>query len=253
MDNFVAKDSVVRQIWGNSDTILFIFAGASAEFALNKAVDWLYFTGRLPANPLDRLFSTVAYARKIIFSEYDAAIVAIERINAVHQGVEESRGSKIPEWAYRDVLFMLIDYSIRAHEVLEEKLSLLQKEEVVSVFLNVGLRMKLTDLPSNLKEWEDARKHHLTNDMIKSDFTVDLYHQYRKHLGRFRFQLLMQAQILVVPQIVNNMLKLGSLPLLKPVLIIYKLARLLKLHMILKNIILPPAYKQQVMDLDIHN
>ncbi len=34
---------------GKSDTVLFIFAGASAEFALNKAVDWLYFTGKLPS------------------------------------------------------------------------------------------------------------------------------------------------------------------------------------------------------------
>ena len=34
---FVKPGSVVREIWGKSDTILFIFAGASAEFALNKA------------------------------------------------------------------------------------------------------------------------------------------------------------------------------------------------------------------------
>jgi hypothetical protein len=65
---FVRKHSIVRKIWGNADTILFIFAGASAEFALNKAVDWLYFTGRLPSDPLGRLFSTVAYARMIVFS-----------------------------------------------------------------------------------------------------------------------------------------------------------------------------------------
>jgi hypothetical protein len=60
---FVDKQSVVRQIWGKTDTILFIFAGASAEFALNKAVDWLYFTGKLPADPPGRLFSTVSYAK----------------------------------------------------------------------------------------------------------------------------------------------------------------------------------------------
>ncbi|HEY6902414.1 MAG TPA: DUF2809 domain-containing protein, partial [Puia sp.] len=63
---FVPKGSIVRTIWGRADTILFIFAGASAEFALNKAVDWLYYTGRLPADPLGRLFSTVAYARRIV-------------------------------------------------------------------------------------------------------------------------------------------------------------------------------------------
>lgn len=70
MEFFVDKDSVVHKIWGKSDTILFIFAGASAEFALNKAVDWLYFTGSLPHDPLGRLFSTVAYARRIVFSPF---------------------------------------------------------------------------------------------------------------------------------------------------------------------------------------
>ena len=69
MQYFVNKQSIVREIWGKSDTILFIFAGASAEFALNKAVDWLYFTGKLPKDPLGRLFSTVNYARQIVFSE----------------------------------------------------------------------------------------------------------------------------------------------------------------------------------------
>ncbi len=77
MEYFVEKHSTVRQIWGKSDTIVFIFAGASAEFALNKAVDWLYFTGRLPVDPLGRLFSTVSYARAMIFSEKQAALHAM--------------------------------------------------------------------------------------------------------------------------------------------------------------------------------
>src|SRR4026207_1005697 len=108
MQFFVERNSVVRKIWGKSDTILFVFAGASAEFALNKAVDWLYFTGRLPADPLGRLFSTVMYARQIVFSEKNAADKAIDKIAAIHAAVENSRGSKIPDWAHRDVLFMLI-------------------------------------------------------------------------------------------------------------------------------------------------
>ena len=56
MEYFVDKRSIVRKIWGKGDTVLFVLAGTSAEFALNKAVDWLYFTGRLPADPLGRLF-----------------------------------------------------------------------------------------------------------------------------------------------------------------------------------------------------
>src|SRR5271168_3891079 len=104
---FVHKESIVREIWGSSDTVLLIFAGAAAEFALNKAVDWLYFTGRLPADPLGRLFSTVVYARKIIFSGYEDALRAIDQITAIHKDVEKNRGSQIPDWAYRDVLFLL--------------------------------------------------------------------------------------------------------------------------------------------------
>src|SRR4028119_452039 len=104
---FVDKDSIVRQIWGKSDTILFIFAGAAAEFALNKAVDWLYFTGRIPADPLGRLFSTVSYARLIVFAEKESALRTIDAIAAIHAAVEIKRGAGIPDWAYRDVLFML--------------------------------------------------------------------------------------------------------------------------------------------------
>src|SRR3954464_11398956 len=123
MGFFVNKDSVVREIWGNSDTILLIFAGASAEFALNKAVDWLYFTGRLPADPLKRLFSTVSYSRQILLSENEAALRAIDKITAIHSAVEKKRGDQIPDWAYRDVLFMLIDYSIRSFELVQRRLS----------------------------------------------------------------------------------------------------------------------------------
>src|SRR5881398_849858 len=133
MEFFVAERSILRQIWGKSDTVLFIFAGAAAEFALNKAVDWLYFTGRLPADPLGRLFSTVTYARRIVFAQTDAAHIAIDQITAIHKQVEKSRGEQIPDWAYRDVLFMLIDYSIRSFELLERKLDDEEKREVFSV------------------------------------------------------------------------------------------------------------------------
>src|SRR5215210_5721825 len=118
MEYFVDKGSVVRQIWGKSDTVLFIFAGASAEFALNKAVDWLYYTGKLPADPIGRLFSTVTYARNIVFSSMTDANATIDKIRMIHTGVEKSRGSTIPDWAYRDVLFMLIHYSVAAYELM---------------------------------------------------------------------------------------------------------------------------------------
>ncbi len=153
MTCFVDKNSIVRKIWGKGDTILFIFAGAAAEFALNKAVDWLYFTGRLPADPLGRLFSTVAYARKIVFADYHEAVLAIDQITAIHKTVEGNRGAQIPDWAYRDVLFMLIDYSIRSFEVLERKLTDNEKAEVFDVFNRMGRRMEITGLPENYQNW----------------------------------------------------------------------------------------------------
>jgi len=141
MEYFVEKNSIVKKIWGKSDIILFIFAGAAAEFALNKAVDWLYFTGKLPADPIGRLFSTVAYARQIVFSEKEKANTAIDKIRAIHSSVEENRNAKIPDWAYRDVLFMLIHYSIASFELLERKLTDEEKEEVFDTFYKLGIRL----------------------------------------------------------------------------------------------------------------
>lgn len=251
MKLFVEKDSIVREIWGKGDTILFIFAGASAEFALNKAVDWLYFTGKLPADPLGRLFSTVNYARQIVFSKEEDAFSAIDKITAIHTAVEQKRGATIPAWAYRDVLFMLIHYSISSYEVLERKLTDVEKEEVFNVFYRVGDRMGLVDLPNNYEQWLKTHESHLNEDLVYSKFTKDLFKQYKKHLGLLRYKLLLEAQILVVPDRVNELLQLGKVSLIKPVLGIYKLTCYLKLDWILKSAILPSAYKNEIKELDV--
>src|SRR2546423_7728647 len=200
MEFFVKKDSIVRSIWGKGDTILFIFAGASAEFALNKAVDWLYFTGLLPSDPLGRLFSTVSYARQIVFCDKEGANKAIDKMQSIHSALEASRGIRIPDWAYRDVLVMLIHYSIASFEVLERKLSEEEKEEVFNVFYRVGIRMGLSGLPADYYEWLVMRDMHLQKDLLKTDYTIDLYKQYKKHLGLIRFILLREVQIMIVPE-----------------------------------------------------
>ncbi len=250
MHFFVEKGSIVRQIWGKGDTILFIFAGAAAEFALNKAVDWLYFTGRLPSDPLGRLFSTVGYARLIVFSELEEAHKAIDKITAIHQGVETQRGMQIPEWAYRDVLFMLIDYSIRSFELLERKLDLAEKGEVFDVFYRMGSRMGIKELPLNYSDWLLKRNEHLNQNLEKSTFTIDLYKQYKKHLGIIRYNILKEAQLLVAPKKVNQLLKLGEFSWLKPIIGLYKLSRTFKMDWILKSLILPAKYKVAIKELD---
>jgi len=247
---FVDNDSIVRKIWGRSDTVLFIFAGAAAEFAVNKAVDWLYFTGRLPADPLGRLFSTVNYSRQIIFSKRADALKAIDQITAIHKGVEKNRGANIPDWAYLDVLFLLIDYSIRSFEALERKLSYTEKIEVFSVFQRVGERMKLNGLPADYEDYLIMRGRNLQQNLVSSRFTTDLYIQYKKHLGNIRFIILKQVQLLLTPADVKKLLPLGRLCWIYPVLAVYKMLRALKAESFFKNALLPNTYKLQIQSMD---
>jgi hypothetical protein len=251
MNYFVEPDSIVRRIWGTSDTVLFIFAGAAAEFALNKAVDWLYFTGRLPADPLGRLFSTVDYARRIVFADRAGAEKAIDTIAAIHGAVEAKRGRAIPDWAYRDVLFMLIAYSIRAFELLERPLTLRECEEITDVFCRVGRRMGIPDLPRSYAEWQAARAQHLAADTAASALTADLYLQYRKHLGGPRYQLLRAVQGLVVPAPVRVLLGLPGGAAVRPAVAVYRATRHLALSQWAKSAMLPAEYRARIQALDL--
>lgn len=248
---FVQENSIVRKIWGKTDTILFIFAGASAEFALNKAVDWLYFTGKLPADPIGRLFSTVEYARRIVFNTSEEANKAIDTMRLIHGAVEKKRAAVIPDWAYRDVLFMLIYYSIASYELLERKLTADEKQEVYDVFYRVGSRMGLKELPDSYAQWLPVRESHLEQDLKKSDYTTDLFIQYKKHLGSMRFKVLVEAQKLVLPQQVKQLLAFADFSLLTPLVPVYRVSRLMKMDWLFKNILLPAQYKKQLNELDI--
>ena len=251
MEYFVRKGSIVRRIWGKSDIILFIFAGAAAEFALNKAVDWLYFTGKLPSDPLGRLFSTVSYAREIVFSPKQEANEAIDRIQTIHQAVEQQRGDTIPDWAYRDVLFMLIYYSLAAFELLDRKMSPEEKEELFQVFFRVGQRMGLEQLPQNYSQWLEARQSHLEQDLEMSDLSRDLFKQYRKHLGAMRYKMLVEAQKLLVPEKVKTLLRFTNFPWMRPVVPLYQFSRKLKMDWMVKELLLPSAYKERIKALDV--
>lgn len=251
MEFFVNENSIVRKIWGKSDTVLFIFAGSAAEFALNKAVDWLYFTGKLPADPIGRLFSTVNYAKGIIFAKQEDAHQTIDKINFIHKGIEKERRYAIPDWSYRDVLFMLIHYSIASFELLERKLTEEEKQEVYDVFYRTGTRMQLKDLPPDYKSWLPVREEHLHNDLKCGNYTLDLFRQYKKHLGAVRYKVLVESQILVVPDHVKTLLGFRKFSLLKPAVPVYKLSRKLNMDSLVKAILLPPAYKREIKALDI--
>jgi hypothetical protein len=186
-----------------------------------------------------------------VFSKEEAAISAIDKIRNIHSAVEKARGDKIPDWAYRDVLFMLIHYSIASFEVLERKLSEEEKEDAFEIFYRVGSRMEIPGLPRSYQEWLIMRKDHLEKNLEKTKYTIDLYKQYRKHLGPIRYKLLLEGQKLVVPEKVKSLLGFNNTFLLTPVLVAYKLCRKLKMDWFMKSLILPSEYKKQIKDLDL--
>ena len=94
------------------------------------------------------------------------------------------------------------------------------------------------------------RKEHLQEDLIKSDYTVDLYKQYRKHLGWVRYKLLFESQKLVVPKHAKQLLNMGEFSGLTLILALYKLSRKIKMDWFLKSLVMPSAYKKQIKELE---
>ncbi|MCK8493062.1 DUF2236 domain-containing protein [Spirosoma sp. RP8] len=249
---FVQSDSIVRRIWGDADVILLVFAGSAAEFALNRAVDWLFFTGKLPADPIARLFSTVRYAQEIVFAPEQQARQAITRMGAIHGGVERKRGYQIPDWAYRDVLYMLIDYSMRAFETLHRPLTNPEREEVFRTFREVGAGMHVPDLPTTYADWQIDREAHLSRDLVYSEYTDKLFRRYREQLGGWRYDLLRQAQAVLVPEQVRSELKLPQKPWLGYSIGLYKVLNAFGLRSVTQQILLPTEYLDQIRSLDVH-
>lgn len=251
MEYFVEEGHIVQKIWGKADVILLIFAGAAAEFALNKSVDWLYFTGKLPADPLGRLFSTVGYARQIIFSPKEKAHAAIDKMRKIHTGVETARGTAIPDWAYRDVLYMLIHYSIASFEVLDRKLTDPEKDDVVEVFYRMASRMGLQNIPSSYASWHSQYSAQQASNLQYSKYTADLFKQYKKHLGSFRYYILLESQKLVANKIVLDLLGFRREATIKPLVNVYKIFRRLDAEWFIQSILLPAQYKTQIRQMNM--
>jgi uncharacterized protein (DUF2236 family) len=248
---FVRPDSIVRQIWGDADVILLVFAGSAAEFALNRAVDWLFFTGKLPADPIARLFSTVRYAQEIVFAPKQQAEQAIARMGAIHAGVEGKRGYPIPDWAYRDVLYMLIDYSERAYETLHRPMTDPERDELFQTFRAVGEGMNVPDLPTSYTDWKPDRLAHLDRDLVRSTYTDKLFRRYREQLGAWRYNLLRQAQAVLVPEQVSQRIGLPKNPWLAKSIGLYKVLNALKLRSVVQRVLLPTEYLAQIRNLDL--
>jgi hypothetical protein len=88
-------------------------------------------------------------------------------------------------------------------------------------------------------------------DLHRSDYTNDLFMQYKKQLGGIRYKLLIEAQKLVVPERVSNLLDYSNFSILSPAVPLYKFSRLIKLDQLVKSILLPSEYRKQISELDV--
>jgi uncharacterized protein (DUF2236 family) len=250
VSNFVGRNSIVRTIWGDGDMVLLIFAGSAAEFALNRAVDWLFFTGKLPNDPIGRLFATAGYAQHIVFADELTASRTLERIRAIHSSVERRRGESIPDWAHRDVLYMLIDYSERAHEALHRPLTPDEQAELYDVFHRVGLGLGIPDLPASYADWQTDRALHLQRDLTHGEGTKALLAQYRLHLGTWRYRLLTRVQAVLTPSHVRGLLHLGFAEWLRPLLRVYPFLVRAGLRSMIQRLLMPAEHLDAVRALD---
>ena len=250
MTDFVDRGTVVRRIWGDGNMVLLVFAGAAAEFALNRAVDWLFFTGKLPSDPLGRLFTTASYGQQIVFADELTASRTLDRIRAVHEAVEHRRREVIPEWAHRDVLYLLIDYSERAHELLARPLTTDEQADLYRVFHRVGIGLHISDLPNSYADWKADRERHLHRDLAYSDATAALYARYKNHLGPWRYRLLLRIQALLAPAHVRRLLRLSSAAWLRPLVRLYPVLVRVGLRSAIQRLLVPPKHLTAVRDLD---
>ena len=241
------SSAVTRRIWGSPDAILLFFAGGAAEFAAIKAVDWLFFTGRLPNAPVERFFETVRFAQSVFFGEPAGATEAIERINRIHRRVEDARGEEIPQWAYRNMLFILINYGERAHEVVFGPMTDAERASHFGVGLALGRAMHLSGLPTTYAEYKDQRHQQLLKDYARGPLTDELYSSYLRALGPLRFQLLGLVQASVLPEELRDVLRLKPYPLVDELLRCYRFMpgggnKLRPLH----RVLLPGRFARQL-------
>jgi uncharacterized protein (DUF2236 family) len=233
------QHAITREIWGDDDTILLIFAGAAAEFALNRAVDWLFFTGALPRDPVGRLFRTVRYAQAIAFSSAEEAQRTLQRIRRIHAAVEHARGQTIPAWAHRAVLYMLIDYSARATALLGGPLDQERQEELYADFRRIGEGLGIVELPVEHGDWLRDRERRLGEDLAWSPHTDELYRAYRLKLGRWRYQLLRRFQSALVPPSVREELRLPAPPAGSQLVRLWRGLRTLRVTPAVRGLVLP--------------
>lgn len=211
--NTGTSPTVAQRIWSDPTCLLLIFAGGSAEFAVHPNVDWLFYTGKLPSDPIGRFISTIDYLRQMLVVTAEQRGPLAKALRGLHRDIEDRRGSRIPDLAYRDVLSMDIYYSIVAAEwVYGKAFDPGQRDEVVAEMVMFGAQMGIPDLPSNYSELCQMRQQRFES-YGESEFTDRLLTSYRQALGLVGYHSLLGTY----PLLLEDELW-AKLPLRRPVL-----------------------------------
>ena len=207
---------VARRVWSDPTSMLMVFVGSAAEFPLNPSVDWLFYTGRLPSDPLARFLSTVEYLRRLIVADDKTRKMEAAKLKELHHVLERKRGDSIPPESYRDVLCMNMIYSIRSVPIVTGKeLTRAEKDSIVRDLSTVGDQMGIPHLPRSFDELCQQRKARL-EIWVRNDFTDQLVGSYRKAIGFFTYKILITAFPLLVEAEIMERLRLQKSWLTEP-------------------------------------
>src|SRR4051812_23415106 len=191
---------ITRSIWGEAENILLIYAGAAAEFALNPESHWLFYTGKLPSDPLHRFAATLRYQRKLFFLPQEGVRAMARRIKDIHRDVEEKRSREqgeitISDQAYLQVFSMLIEYGILGYEYLHRrKMTHEEKETYFDDMRAIALMMEIQDFPRDYARYLTRRTRMVIRELQSNVFTPKLMDAYRKGLPLFCYWVLRQFQ-----------------------------------------------------------
>jgi hypothetical protein len=242
--------TIGHHTWASSDAILLIFAASGAEFALNRAVDWLFFTGAILRDPIGRFLSTVRHAQDMVFADEATRRRTLAMVNAAHRAVEKKRGAKIPAWAYRDVLYMLIDYTERAHDLIIGPSTRAERAEAYTHFRYAAEGLEIEDVPATYEAFVADREAHMARDLAYSDHSAALYRAFRQHLGPWRYEVLRSLQGLMVPERVRSLLGLREHGLVRHALRGYTMLERVKLRSHVQRLLIPGPYIERVRAMD---
>ena len=197
---------ITRQIWTDIDNLVLVYVGSAAEFPLVPENDWLFYTGKLPAQPMDRFIDTIRVNHRIFTSPRDEIRALAVQIRDVHRTLEQRRSSEegarrvISNAAFKQVGAMLIDYGIRGYEYLHRRpLSDGEKEMYYADEREFLTMMEIEDVEPDYAAFSASRARMLSDVYARNELTDRFFDAYRQSLGSFRYGILTRVMACLVP------------------------------------------------------